>query len=134
MIQHTRYYQQLKAILLDGISLGGFNILDLEKIYSNTAIPIITLTRDKPNITKIEHALKTHFDDWKSRLSLITQGTLTEIKTSHNPIYIKHIGFTLKEAEDIIKLSTIRGVIPEPLRIAHIIASGISRGESYGKA
>ncbi|RLF35484.1 MAG: hypothetical protein DRM99_04525, partial [Thermoplasmata archaeon] len=34
----------------------------------------------------------------------------------------------------IIKLSTIRGVIPEPIRVAHLIASGITRGESYGKA
>ena len=40
----------------------------------------------------------------------------------------------LEEAKEIIKLSTIRGVIPEPIRMAHLIASGITRGESYGKA
>jgi len=44
------------------------------------------------------------------------------------------LGISLAEAKEIITLATIRGVIPEPLRVAHIIASGISRGESYGKA
>ncbi|MFW5904386.1 MAG: DUF99 domain-containing protein, partial [Candidatus Saliniplasma sp.] len=35
--------------------------------------------------------------------------------------------------ERIIKLFTIRGRIPEPIRISHIVASGIVRGESRGK-
>ena len=39
-----------------------------------------------------------------------------------------------EEAKAIIKVSTIRGVIPEPIRVAHLIASGITRGDSYGKA
>jgi endonuclease V-like protein UPF0215 family len=59
---------------------------------------------------------------------------LYKIKTSHNPIYIKCAGISLAEAKEIIKLSTIRGVVPEPIRVAHLIASGITRGESYGKA
>jgi endonuclease V-like protein UPF0215 family len=56
------------------------------------------------------------------------------IKTKHNPIYVKCTGISIEEAKEIIKISTIRGVLPEPLRVAHIIASGIIRGESYGKA
>ena len=53
---------------------------------------------------------------------------------AHNPIYIKCAGISLQETEELIRLSTIRGVIPEPIRVAHLIASGIIRGESYGKA
>ena len=34
----------------------------------------------------------------------------------------------------MITLSTMRGVILEPIRVAHRIASGVTRGESYGKA
>ncbi|MBU0496342.1 MAG: DUF99 family protein [Candidatus Thermoplasmatota archaeon] len=134
MIQHSRYKKQLKAILLDGATLGGFNVIDINTIYEKTQIPIITLTRDKPNFTKIEDVLKKHFVDWKDRLTLIKKGTLHKILTKHNPVYIKINGLSISEAEDIIKLSTIRGVIPEPLRIAHLIASGITQGESYGKA
>jgi endonuclease V-like protein UPF0215 family len=134
MIQHTRYKKQLKAIMIDGVTLGGFNVLDIDHIFQSTNIPIITITRDKPDFLKIKNALKKHFEDWQQRLTLLKQGKINKISTSHNPLYIKYTGLPLKEAEDIIKLSTIRGIIPEPLRIAHLIASGITRGESYGKA
>jgi len=134
MIENTRHKIQLKAILLDGVALGGFNIVNLEKLYNKTKIPVITITRDKPDFDKIKIALKKNFDDWETRFDLITRGKLHQITTKHNPIYVKVVGLSIDETKEIIKLSTIRGVIPEPIRVAHLIASGITRGESYGKA
>ena len=32
MIQNTKHRQQLKAAMLDGVALGGFNIVDIEKL------------------------------------------------------------------------------------------------------
>ena len=134
MIKKTRHREQLRAMLLDGIALGGFNVVNIQEIFNETTLPVITITRDKPNFKKIEIALKKNFDDWKNRLNIMKNGTLYEIKTEHNPIFIKCAGIDVSEAKEIIKLSTIRGVIPEPIRVAHLIASGITRGESYGKA
>jgi hypothetical protein len=134
MIERTRHRKQLKVLMLDGVSLGGFNVVDIEKILSITNLPVITLTRDLPNFEHIEIALKQHFRDWEGRLAIMTSGQLHKVKTKHNPIYVKCAGINIDEAKEIINLSTIRGVIPEPIRIAHIIASGITRGESYGKA
>jgi len=134
MIKNTKHNLQLKAILIDGVALGGFNIIDIEELYKSTNIPVITITRDQPNFDNIENALRKHFTDWEKRLNLIKRGEIHKIKTAHNPIFIKYVGITLAEAKEIIKISTIRGVIPEPIRVAHLIASGIKRGESYGKA
>ena len=134
MINKTRHKTQLKATLIDGIALGGFNVVDIEKVFSETNVPVITVTRDKPNNKKIELALKKHFSDWENRFDLITNGELYKIQTKHNPIFVKCAGICADETKEIIKISTIRGVIPEPIRVAHIIASGITRGESYGKA
>jgi len=134
MIENTRHNKQLRAVLIDGVALGGFNLVDVEKIYNKTKIPVITITRDEPDIDKINKALKKHFSDWKKRVDLIKKERIHKIKTKHNPIFITFVGINLKEAKEIIKISTIRGVIPEPIRVAHIIASGIKRGESYGKA
>ena len=134
MIKNTRHRKQLKAILLDGIALGGFNVVNIQEIFSKTSLPVITITRDEPNFEKIESALKKNFKDWKNRLNLMKKGTLYKVKTSYNPIFVKCVGLPIDEAKEIIKLSTIRGVVPEPIRVAHLIASGITRGESYGKA
>jgi len=130
IINDTKHKMQLKAILLDGISLGGFNVVDIKRLYNSTNIPVITVTRDEPDFEKIERALKKNFKDWDKRLILIKKGTLHKVKTSHNPIFIKCVGITLSEAKEIIKISTIRGVIPEPIRVAHLIASGIKRGDT----
>jgi endonuclease V-like protein UPF0215 family len=134
MIENTRHKTQLRAMLLDGIALGGFNIVDIEEIFVETGLPVITVTRDEPNFNDIKKALKNNFEDWEYRFTIIKKGDLHRIKTNYNPIYIKCSGITLEEAKVIIKLSTIRGVIPEPIRVAHLIASGIKRGDSYGKA
>jgi len=134
MIKNTRHKKQLRAVLLDGIALGGFNVVDIAELYNDTNLPVLTITRDKPDFDKIKLALKKNFKDWKKRWTIISKGELYEVKTSDNPIYVKCIGINFEEAKEIIKLSTIRGVIPEPIRVAHLIASGITRGESYGKA
>lgn len=134
MIKKTRHRKQLKAVLIDGVTLGGFNIVDIETIFSVTKVPVITITRDQPDMKMIKNALRAHFTDWKDRYDLINQGETYCLKTSYNPIFIKIAGMNIERAKEIITLSTIRGVIPEPIRVAHIIASGVMRGESYGKA
>jgi endonuclease V-like protein UPF0215 family len=134
MILNTRHRNQLKALLLDGVALGGFNVININKLYDETLLPIITVTRDEPEFDKIKDALQKHFDDWEIRYKILTVGKLHQITTDYNPIFVKCSGLSIDDAKEIIKLTTIRGVIPEPIRVAHIIASGITRGESYGKA
>jgi hypothetical protein len=134
IIENTRHRKQLKAMIIDGIALGGFNITDIDEVYSATNLPVITITRDKPDFEKIKHALQKNFEDWRERWNLMKKGELHKVKTLHNPIYVKCAGISIEEAKEIIKLSTIRGVVPEPIRVAHLIASGVTRGESYGKA
>jgi len=133
LIKNSKHNKQIRVVMIDGIALGGFNIVNINELCNLTNIPIITITRDKPNLEKIKYALQKNFKDWKERWYIINKGELYEVHTKHNPIYIKCVGIDLNGAKEIIDISTIRGAIPEPLRIAHIIASGITRGESYGK-
>ncbi len=133
LICGAKYRGQLRAMLLDGIALGGFNIVDIYTLSTNTGIPVITVTRDKPDFKKIKAALMKHFDDWEHRWALVSAGKMARIEEPY-PIYIKYAGITFESAKQIIKLFTIRGAVPEPLRIAHLIATGITRGESYGRA
>ncbi|KAA0006449.1 MAG: DUF99 family protein, partial [Thermoplasmata archaeon] len=89
---------------------------------------------EKPDFETIMSTLRMKFTDWEERWNKIKDNEIFEVETKHKPIYISFRGISLEEAKEIIKISTIRGVIPEPLRVAHMIASGVVRGESYGKA
>jgi len=134
MLNRSHFKKQLKLAMLDGVALGGFNVVDIDQVYKETGIPIATITRDAPDFDAIEKALKKHFKDWKRRLKVMETGRSVTIPTNYNPIYVKYKGILKKELEEIIKTSTVRGVLPEPIRLAHVIASGVAKGESYGKA
>lgn len=134
MIDNSRYKEQLKLVMLDGVALGGFNVIDIKKLYESIGIPIVTITRVKPDIIAMEEALKEHFEDWETRLSIITNGELVELETEHKPIFVKSIGMESHELKEIIGQSTVRGALPEVLRVAHLIAAGVVSGESRGRA
>jgi endonuclease V-like protein UPF0215 family len=134
MINSSRYKDQLKMIMLDGVAMGGFNVVDIEELFEEIHLPIITITREKPNFEAMEKALREHFEDWQKRLNIIKMGELVTIKTSHKSIFVKFVGMELEDVRKIIELSTIRGALPEPIRVAHLVASGITTGESSGRA
>ena len=134
VINDSRFSQQAKAIFVDGAALGGFNIVDLRSLWGSTGIPAISVSREEPNMDSIQDALKQHLPDWEDRLRKIDMGDIHKISTEHNPIYIRIEGIDLEEAKRLLQLFTIRGRLPEPIRISHIIASGVVRGESRGRA
>ncbi|MEK6868965.1 MAG: DUF99 family protein, partial [Nanoarchaeota archaeon] len=49
-------------------------------------------------------------------------------------IFIQLTGLSIEKAKEILKITCTRSLIPEPIRISHLIASGITDGESRGKA
>jgi endonuclease V-like protein UPF0215 family len=134
MVNSSRYKEQLKLVMLDGVALGGFNVVDIAELHSIIDLPVVTITRDEPDIEAMKTALKGHFEDWESRLAVIKSGELHRIDTQHKPIYVKFIGIEIEEVREILELSTLRGAIPEALRVAHLIATGITQGESHGRA
>ena len=134
MINKSNYRDQLRLIMLDGVALGGFNVVDIEKLYQATNIPLTTITRTEPDLKVIKKTLKSHFSDWKTRWASINNLKLVKVNTNYNPIYIKFVGISKSEVERLIKLTTIRGVLPEPIRVAHLIATAMVKGESSGRA
>lgn len=136
MIRNSRHYNQLRIIMLDGITYGGFNVVDIEELYRETGIPVIVVMRAYPDFEKIRAALR-HFFDGEARWDIIKKaGEIEKLVTKKNgtPIYIQKAGIGVKSAEKIVRLTSIRSNIPEPLRVAHLIATGIILGESRGKA
>ncbi len=134
MIKKSKHYGQIRAVILDGITYGGFNVVDIQLLYRETGIPVIAVMRSYPDFEKIKSALK-HFPDGEERWTIIKRaGKIEKITGEKNLIYIQRAGIGLETVKRIIRLTSIRSNIPEPLRVAHLIATGIILGESRGKA
>ncbi len=134
-INSTRHKQQLKVIMFDGITLGGFNIIDIHRLHEQTGLPVIVIARKMPNFEDVQKALK-NFKDYKIRWKLIKKAGEPKqcVLKGGKKVYYQSVGLSDKKAEEIIILSSTRSFIPEPLRVAHLIATAIVKGESSGRA
>jgi endonuclease V-like protein UPF0215 family len=141
MVNGSRYKEQVRVIMVDGIALGGFNVVDLEEVNERTGIPIMSVTRDKPDFEAMKDVLRSKFDDWERRWGIVSKGTLQVSKgtlqvidTEHKPLHIKVIGMDEADTCEIVTRSIVRGALPEPIRVAHLVATAIVKGESKGNA
>ncbi len=134
MINKSRHKAQLRVIMLDGLTFGGMNFADIQKINEKTGLPVIVVNRKKPRFELIKNALK-HFEDAEKRWKLIEKaGEIKEVNVGGHNLFIQTAGIELSDAQKILKLSCTRAKIPEPLRVAHLIAGGLGSGESKGRA
>jgi endonuclease V-like protein UPF0215 family len=49
-------------------------------------------------------------------------------------VYVQCAGLSAEQAREVIERYAINGALPEPLRVAHLIAGGIVLGESRHRA
>ncbi len=134
-VNESRHKKQLRVIMLKGITIGGFNTVNIRQVHEKTGLPVIVINRKMPDLNDIKNALK-NFDDSKDRWACIVDaGKIYKMKIEKNKnIYFQFKGLKKEEVERIIKLSCTRSFIPEPLRVAHLIASALIKGESGGRA
>lgn len=132
-IKKTRHYDQLNCIMTDGIAVAGFNVIDINHLYKKTKLPVIVLMRRMPNLREIHSALKKMRQEGKMKI-IEKAGKIYKIKIAGKNSYFQIAGISQVRAGEMIKVTTTHSLIPEPLRVAHIIASGIVRGESRGRA
>jgi endonuclease V-like protein UPF0215 family len=134
LINSTRHKQQLKVIMLDGITLAGFNIVDVQRLHRDTGIPVIAINRRHPKLERVKSALK-NFDDFEFRWSVIGRaGEIKQHEVMDTKVFFQAVGVSDEDAKEAIDISTVRGNLPEPLRVAHILATAFVKGESSGRA
>ncbi len=129
MICQSKFKSQIQAVMLDGIAVAGFNIIDICKLHDETNIPVLVIMRNYPNLKKINAALD-KINGAEKKVLLNKAGKIH----TYNNIYFQVQGTDIKTAKDILKITITHSDIPECIRVAHLIASGIAFGESKGKA
>jgi endonuclease V-like protein UPF0215 family len=134
LVERSRYKEQIRLLMLDGVALGGFNVVDLEEVHKRTGVPCVSVTRDRPDYEAMKRVLRSKFKDWEKRWAIVGKEDLISVDTGHKPIYVRTVGIDQREAKAVLVRSILRGALPEPLRVAHIIATALVKGESKGNA
>jgi len=129
MITNSPHYKQLRVIMLNGVTFAGFNIVNIQKLNKKIKLPVIAVIRQKPNLTKIQEALKNLPEGEKRWQVIQNAGELIKVVTRNKKekIYAQLSGILEEDARKILQLTSTRSGIPEALRVAHLIASGVSK-------
>ncbi len=120
-------YRQLdrsdvNALLLSGVALSWFNILDLERVFEETQRPLVSLTyEESPGLEKY---IREHFQSPDEKLHLYHKlggRQRVQLRTGHE-VFIRVWGATLDEAKILLNKFTRDGRVPEPVRLARLAA------------
>lgn len=122
-------FKDLRVIMLKGITYAGFNVVDVERLHRETGLPVVIVIRKKPNLAAMEEALRKHFPDASERISLLRRAPLL-VELVPRRLYLQAVGLDQETAAEIVRVTTKTGLTPEPLRLAHMIASAVMTGES----
>ncbi len=120
----------INCIMLDGLIISMYNIIDGKELRENTNVPVIAITfKDSEGL---EGTIQHHFsNDANLKLEQCRKlGQRDNILLKNGKIlFVRYWGISSKEASTIINYFTLQGSIPEPIRIAKLAARASMRSK-----
>ncbi len=131
LVLGSKFREHLQLVMLNGIALAGFNVVDVFDLHRRLDLPVLVVARREPDFDAIRDALLTRVPGGRRKWSLIERLGAME---AAGPIYVQHCGLSLDAARQVVRRYAVNGHIPEPLRVAHLIAGAVATGQSRGRA
>ena len=113
----------ISYVLISGLVISLYNIIDIKKLNETLQIPVIGITYKKSD--GLEETIKKHFpNDYREKLekySMLGGREKISLNTSFD-LYIRNEGCTVLECKQLLNKITVQGSVPEPLRVAQLLA------------
>ncbi len=122
MIFESRFVEHLQLIMLQGIAVAGFNVVDVFELHAVTDLPILVVARKEPDLNAIRDTLTLRIRGGIRKWHIIERlGAMERARG----VWVQRVGLARDEADTILERHAVNGNYPEPLRVAHLIASGV---------
>jgi endonuclease V-like protein UPF0215 family len=132
LVAEHRLALQARFVLLDGVAVGGFNVVDLPALAEATSLGVIAVMRRAPDLAAIERALA-HVSHAHRRMDAIRRAGPIHAGPSRGVLF-QCVGCEPATARAVLAVTTVEGHYPEPLRLAHVIGAGMVLGRSRSRA
>lgn len=112
----------INLVILSGCIISYYNIVDLEYAFKKIGRPIICLTYKESR--GIEETIKAKFSNDQRRLELYRKLGEREkiILDTGKTVYHRSLGLSPNEVNRLLNIFTIQGTLPEPVRVAKLVA------------
>ena len=126
MIKGSRFREQVRVIALNGIAMAGLNVVDVARLDAALSTRTMIITRHRPRISLLMKSLRALGG---RKADVREKARLLEAQKKSVPMDGFYVQSYLDKADTrhMLKASV------ELLRLSHLIASGVSTGESRGR-
>jgi endonuclease V-like protein UPF0215 family len=129
LVSQSKFAEHTQLVMLQGITLGGFNVVDAHALSKALSLPVLVVSRKLPDMDAVRNALLKHIRDGSAKWDLIA--ALGPMEPA-GPVYVQRVGLSSHQALAVTRHFALHSHIPEPLRVAHLIAGALSSGQSRG--
>lgn len=130
LLEGTGFTETAHAVAFAGGTVAGFNVLDLDRLHEVLEVPVLAITRERPDAESVRDALHAHSEDPEHRIRLLEAHRLHAVHVNDEEVFMRHAGGDTRRLAELVRAHTVRGRMPEPLRIARLVARAVSRGRS----
>jgi len=130
MVRESQFARHVRAVLLQGIAVAGFNVVDVQALTEGLGVPVLVVMRKRPDLAAIREAIERVRGGARKWALIEAAGSIEPL----GKVLVQRTGLTLDEARALLLSTTLHGNLPEPLRLAHLIAGGVTTGVSRGRA
>ena len=119
------------AVMIDGVTLGGMNVVDIADVARTLERTVLAVTRDRPDRARMLAAME-RTPGAARRAAMLPPDSPAEVRIEGHALFVQIAGEPADEARllHLVKASLHEGYTPEPLRLAHHIATALVRGVS----
>ena len=128
-IQSLRGFRGMQAVILGGITIAGLGLVDLAKLAGALSRPVLAVTRHDPAGSQLRRAL--HAARLSERLPVLARSP--PAFEAAPGLHVAAVGLSPAEAAALVRLTLGKSRLPEPLRVAHMVAGALATGESRGR-
>jgi endonuclease V-like protein UPF0215 family len=123
LVRGCRFRDQLHAVLLQGIAVAGFNVVDIHDLCEALGLPVIAVSRRAPDLGAVRRALLGRVPGGRRKWRLVERAGAPEPLAG---VWVQRAGIDAGPVAELIGRLAVHGRIPEPLRTAHLIASALA--------
>lgn len=117
--------EDVRYVLLAGVALAWYNLVDLAAVHDAADRPVVAVTFE--GSCGLEASLREEFDGEALAERLAVYRELPDrhhLTVNDNDVYLRAVGTGAGEARDVVRAFTPEGGRPEPLRVARLAARG----------
>ena len=123
--------EDINCILIDGLVISMYNIIDGGQVAGKTGLPVIAITFEESD--GLEDIIKSHFGNWQDKIARYQKLGSREkvtLKTGKS-LFIRCWSVNQRRALAVLNSFTRQGSIPEPIRVAKIAARSHANALNY---